>query len=80
MRTLLVLLFGLAVALASAGCEENRDPQTPDGAMHLLRDALMAEDIAGLLDASSARTVTLRVTASHVPASSPIISVCARCA
>lgn len=59
MRTLLVLLFGLAVALASTGCEENRDPKTPDGAMHLLRDALMAEDVAGLLDASSARTRTL---------------------
>ncbi len=59
MRTVLVLLFGLAVALVSIGCEENRDPQTPDGAMHLLRDALMADDIAGLLDASSARTRTL---------------------
>lgn len=55
MRTLLAVLFGLALAL-TLGCEENRDPATPDGAMHLLRDALLARDAAAMLDASSAQT------------------------
>lgn len=55
MRTLPALL-ALLMGLALAACEENRDPATPDGAMHVLRDALMNEDVSGLLDASSART------------------------
>lgn len=59
MRNLLASILALGVAFAALGCEENRDPHTPDGAMHLLRDALMAEDPAALLDASSARTRTL---------------------
>ncbi len=53
---ILSALLALFMGLALAACEENRDPATPDGAMHVLRDALMDEDVSGLLDASSART------------------------
>lgn len=42
--------------LALAGCEENLDPATPEGAMHQLREAVMAKDVAAILDASSAST------------------------
>lgn len=55
MRFILALLAALALAL-SLGCDENLDPKSPDGAMHRVRDALMARDIGALLDASSAAT------------------------
>lgn len=55
MRSLFALLAGLVLAL-SLGCDENQDPKTPDGAMHRLRDALMAREVDALLDASSAAT------------------------
>ncbi|MEZ4472131.1 MAG: hypothetical protein R3F60_15320 [bacterium] len=49
----------LAVLLclpALPGCEENLDPATPAGAMHQLRDAVMARDANALLARSSAAT------------------------
>ncbi len=55
MRAVLVLLCLLAF-LPLAGCEENRDPATPDGALHQLRDAVSAHDAAALLSLSSAAT------------------------
>ncbi|MEZ4435153.1 MAG: hypothetical protein R3F65_22335 [bacterium] len=55
MRFILAVLAGLALVL-SLGCDENLDPKTPEGAMHRLRDALMARDVGALLDASSAAT------------------------
>lgn len=55
MRWLITVVSSL-VLVSSFGCEENLDPKTPDGAMHRLRDALMAKDVAAMLDASSAAT------------------------
>jgi hypothetical protein len=55
MRAVLALLCLLAF-LPLAGCEENRDPATPDGALHQLRDAVLAHDAAALLALSSAET------------------------
>lgn len=46
----------LAVACVVGGCEEKLDPATPEGALHRLRDALMARDGQALLAASSSTT------------------------
>lgn len=37
-------------------CEENLDAATPEGALHQLRDAVLARDVDGLLSRSSAQT------------------------
>ena len=52
-------LLSIAVLLclsALTGCEENLDPATPQGAMHQLRDAVMARDANAILARSSAQT------------------------
>jgi hypothetical protein len=54
MRAFVVLSMLLCAALA--GCKENRDPATPEGALHLLRDAVLARDPAALLAQSSSAT------------------------
>jgi hypothetical protein len=46
----------LCLSLWGAGCAENLDPATPEGAMHRLRDAVMQKDAAALLAASSQAT------------------------
>lgn len=55
MRSVAVLLACL-LAVLGAACEENRDPTTPDGALHRLRDALLARDAAALLEMASPAT------------------------
>lgn len=47
----LLLLTGLA-------CEEQYDPSTPEGALHRLRDAVMAKDPSAVLARTSAATHT----------------------
>ena len=42
--------------LALVACEENLDPATPEGALHRLRNAVMARDSQALLAASSVAT------------------------
>lgn len=59
MRFSFVLL--LLSCVFSVACDENHDPATPDGAMHQLRDAVMAKDTERLLTLSSANTHTLLV-------------------
>lgn len=54
MRALLLLLALPLVCLV--GCEENLDPASPEGALHRLRDAVVAKDAAAILAASSATT------------------------
>lgn len=49
-------LIWLCALLGVYGCEENLDPQTPEGALHALRDALMEKDVAAILEASSETT------------------------
>ena len=47
-----VVLFGLP------GCEENLDPSTPEGALHLLRDAVLQKDADAMLARTSQATHT----------------------
>lgn len=56
MRRFTALLCALALLFSGIGCEENLDPATPEGAMHRLRNAVNADDTAGILDGSSKRT------------------------
>ena len=49
-RTLLIACFALWA------CEENLDAATPEGALHQLRDAVLAKDADGLLGHTSAQT------------------------
>ncbi len=51
-----LLLVGLTVVAALLGCAEPRDPATPEGAMHRLRDAVLAQDAPAILAAASANT------------------------
>ncbi len=51
MRTLALLLL-----LALPGCSESVDPATPDGAMNLLRNAVLEHDTDALLAMSSSST------------------------
>lgn len=46
----------LCLSLWGAGCAENLDPATPEGALHRLRDAVMQKDASALLAASSQST------------------------
>ena len=46
-------LFALT---AGASCSENLDPATPEGALHQLRDTVIAKDPTRILEASSAAT------------------------
>ncbi len=55
MRTALLLLLALAPP-ALLGCEENLDPATPDGAAHLLRDAVNGGDVSAMLTYSTQAT------------------------
>ncbi|MCA9538832.1 MAG: hypothetical protein KC620_08085 [Myxococcales bacterium] len=55
MRAIFALIVGLSV-LVGFGCEENLDPKTPVGALHTLRDAVLARDVPALLAASSKAT------------------------
>lgn len=52
----LSLLLLMALALPLGGCEENLDPATPDGALHLLRDAVVQGDVAAVLAYSTQAT------------------------
>lgn len=52
MSLLLLLLFGLPA------CEENHDPGTPAGALHRLRDAVVARDAKAVLAQTSTATHT----------------------
>ena len=50
-------IIAAVVALTAAlGCSESLDPATPEGALHLLRDAVIAKDATRLLQASSTAT------------------------
>lgn len=52
MRYLLLFLL----AWGPVACEENVDPATPEGSLHLFRDALMAKDTPAILSACSKQT------------------------
>ena len=54
MRNVIYSLSLLAVL--NFGCSENLDPSTPDGALHLLRNALLEQDTKGLIEQTSAKT------------------------
>ncbi|MGK0360363.1 MAG: hypothetical protein ACI9U2_002676 [Bradymonadia bacterium] len=56
MRPLLSLLVLLLVGLPA--CEENYDPSTPAGALHRLRDAIVARDAKAVLAQTSTATHT----------------------
>ena len=51
--------MALAALLAVAGCEENLDVATPDGALHRLRNAVAKKDAPAILDSCSAETLKL---------------------
>lgn len=46
----------VCLGLWGSGCAENLDPATPEGALHRLRDAVMAKDASAVLAASSQAT------------------------
>jgi len=46
----------VCLGLWGSGCAENLDPATPEGALHRLRDAVMAKDTTAVLAASSQAT------------------------
>ena len=48
--------FVLALLLTATGCQENRDPSTADGTLHVFRDAVMKKDGPAILGHCSAAT------------------------
>lgn len=73
------LALTLVWVLAMAGCQENRDPATADGTLHVFRDALMKKDGPAILSHCSAATLAqlkelhalLRVQAQTIQAEYP---------
>ena len=56
MRTIIISMT--LVVAGCLGCNENVDPATPDGALHLFRNALVANDVPQMLAQTSAKTRT----------------------